>query len=254
MLKMNAFFKLRARQNCHTPSFKGFMAQLVLLVEDSKEIHRMVEQAVAGALIDLVWAQSVGEAADILSTQTPDLVLLDIELPDGNGVEFCSRIQLDHPEIPVFFLTGHDELSEKIMGFSAGADDYITKPFNPLELRARIEAKLKKIEIIKRSSDYYRWREIEIDKAKQEVSILQSGEFSPIELNALEFKILMYFATRPGVVVERDSMLNDIWGEDVHVYSRSVDTHVSKLRKKLGDQSSLIESVHGAGYKFCPTT
>ncbi len=230
------------------------MAQFVLLVEDSKEIYRMVEQSIGGSLIELVWAQTVSAATEILASKTPDLILLDIELPDGNGVEFCSRIQLDHPEVPVFFLTSHAELSEKIMGFSAGADDYITKPFNSLELKARIEAKLKKIEIIKRSSDYFRWREIEIDKARQEVSILQGSEFSPIELTALEFKILMYFATRPGVVVERDSMLNDIWGEDVHVYTRSVDTHVSKLRKKLGDLSHLIESVHGAGYKFCPTT
>lgn len=229
------------------------MAQLILLVEDSKEIYRMVTQAISGRLIELLWAPTVAKANEILKDHRPDLILLDIELPDGNGVELCSQIQFDHPELPVFFLTGHDELSEKIMGFSAGADDYITKPFSPLELGARIEAKLKKVEILKCSSNYYRWREIEINKARQEVSILRDQTFEPVELTALEFKILMYFATRPGIVVERDSILNDIWGEDVHVYSRSVDTHVSKLRKKLGNLSYLIESVHGAGYKFCPT-
>ncbi len=230
------------------------MGQLVLLVEDSKEIYHMVSQSIGCGLIELAWAKTVAETQEILKSQTPDLVLLDIELPDGNGVELCSRLQINHPELPVFFLTGHCELSEKIMGFSAGADDYITKPFNSLELKARIEAKLKKLEILKQSSDVYRWQEIEIDKARQQVSILKENNYESIELTALEFKILMYFANRPGVVIERDSILNDIWGEDVHVYSRSVDTHVSKLRKKLGHLSHLIESVHGAGYKFCPTS
>ncbi|WP_372655938.1 response regulator transcription factor [Halobacteriovorax sp.] len=225
----------------------------ILLVEDSKEIYRMVEQALKGPLLQIDWATTISEAETLVSKNSYEIILLDIELPDGSGLELCSKIQLDSPEQPIFFLTSHDDLSEKVLGFSAGADDYITKPFNPLELKARVEAKLKKLEISKKSADHLRWNEIEINMSSQEVRILEEGKFQDTELTALEFKILTYFANRKGEVIDRDSMLNDIWGEDIHVYSRSVDTHVSKLRKKLGSVSNIIESIHGAGYKFSPT-
>ncbi len=225
----------------------------ILLVEDSKEIFRMVSQALAGPFLDLDWAQTVHEAEIKLSITQYQIVLLDIELPDGNGLDLCSRIQVQSPELPIFFLTSHSDLSEKVLGFSAGADDYITKPFNPLELKARVEAKLKKIQALRKTIDFLKWKEIEINKSSQEVRILEDNKFKSIELTALEFKLLTYFANRKGNVIDRETMLNDIWGEDVHVYSRSVDTHVSKLRKKLGPVSYIIESVHGAGYKFSPS-
>ncbi len=139
------------------------------------------------------------------------------------------------------------------MGFSAGADDYITKPFSPLELRARLEARMRKNKQQTLQSDSFKWKELQISKTRQEVLVLEDGEFQKIELTALEFKILMYFAVRPGEVIIRDQILNDIWGQDIHIYHRSVDTHVSKLRKKLGSSSHIVESIHGSGYKFSPT-
>lgn len=229
------------------------MKNIILLVEDTKEIFRMVEQALAGPLIQLDWSESVASAEEALKSQSYDLILLDIELPDGSGIDLCSKIQAEKPELPIFFLTSHSDLSEKVLGFSAGADDYITKPFNPLELKARVEAKLKKLAALKSQADFLKWKEIEIDKSSQEVTISFDGNSESVELTALEFKLLTYLASRKGDVIERESMLNDIWGKDVHVYSRSVDTHVSKLRKKLGPVSHIIESVHGAGYKFSPT-
>lgn len=225
----------------------------ILLVEDSKEVYRMVNQALSGPLIEIEWAQTVSEAENAIKENRFEIVLLDIELPDGSGLDLCSKIQLDSPEVPIFFLTSHNDLSEKVLGFSAGADDYITKPFNPLELKARVEAKLKKLEVLKRTADFLRWKEIEINKSSQEVKILNKEEFELVEMTALEYKLLTYLANRKGEVINRDTMLNDIWGEDVHVYSRSVDTHISKLRKKLGPVSHIVESVHGAGYKFSPT-
>lgn len=229
------------------------MGHSILLVEDSKEIHRMVNMALVSPLTTIKWVETIEDAEAALENESFDLLLLDIELPDGNGLELCSKVQMNKPELPIFLLTSHDDLSEKVMGFSAGADDYITKPFNPLELKARVDAKLKKVEILKMSSDIMEWKEIKINKISQDVEIASNGKFESIELTALEFKLLTYFANRPNHVIDRDTMLNDIWGEDVHVYSRSVDTHVSKLRKKLGEASSIIESVHGAGYKFSPT-
>lgn len=224
----------------------------VLLVEDSKEIYQMVNQAI-GNIVELSWSETVSDATKVMGQTSFSLVLLDVELPDGNGIDLCSKIQASNPSLPIFFLTAHAELSEKVLGFSAGADDYITKPFAPLELRARLESRLRKLDLTKQNSDRLKWKEIEINKSRQEVLINENGAFHKIDLTALEFKILLYFAAKPGDVILRDQILNDIWGEDIHVYHRSVDTHVSKLRKKLGTVASVIESVHGAGYKFCPT-
>jgi DNA-binding response OmpR family regulator len=223
----------------------------LILVEDSKEIFTLVKQAI-GFMADITWVETIELARLELKNKEFDLVLLDVELPDGNGIEFCSEIQSKSPMLPIFILTSHSDLSDKVLGFSAGADDYIVKPFNPLELKARIEAKFRKTDIVKDLSDHLSWNELQIDKSSQEVRILNNDKFEVVELTALEFKLLMYFATRFNKVISRDDILNDIWGEDVHVYARSVDTHVSKLRKKLGPVSHIIESIHGAGYKFMP--
>lgn len=224
----------------------------VLLIEDSKEIFTMVKQAM-GSLVDLKWANSLEQAEENLTESTFDLFLIDIELPDGNGIDLCSKIRSKNPQTPIFFLTAHADLSEKVLGFTAGGDDYIVKPFAPLELKARVEAALRRCELNKQASDVMNWDEIKINKSRQEVSVLFEGTFRKVDLTALEFKLLTYFANKPGDVIHRDQMLSDIWGEDVHVYPRSVDTHVSKLRKKLGPVSHLIESVHGSGYKFRPS-
>lgn len=230
------------------------MNHSILLVEDNKEIFQIVSQALSGPLLELHWAKTIQEAESFLQKRDYDILLLDIELPDGNGIDLCSKIQSESPTLPVFFLTSHDNLSEKVLGFSAGAEDYITKPFSPLELKARVEAKLKKMELQKKSADCLSWDEIEINKSSQEVKIFNPDGAELVDLTALEFKLLTYFASRDGEVIDRDTLLNEIWGKDVHVYSRSVDTHVSKLRKKLGGVSHIIQSVHGSGYKFSPSS
>ncbi len=224
----------------------------ILLVEDSKEIFQMVMQSVS-QIAEITWVMSIQEAKTILTHSTFNLLILDVDLPDGNGIEFCSSIQTTHSHIPVFFLTAHLNLSDKVMGFSAGADDYITKPFSPLELRARIESRLRKNKLHSGQADFLKWKELHIKKSQQEVLIREKGIYKKIDLTSLEFKILLYLASRHGQVVERDQILNDIWGKDIHVYQRSVDTHVSKLRKKLGEASSVLESIHGSGYKFNPS-
>lgn len=228
------------------------MSQNVLLVEDSKEVYQMVKSAIS-SISELEWKDTVASAKEIISQKSFDLVLLDIELPDGNGLELCNYIQQNNPQLPIFFLTSNSGLSDKVLGFSAGADDYITKPFDILELKARVESKLKKMELLKSNTDIVKYKEIEINKSKQEVKVFDGENFKKVELTALEFKLLTFFSDRPEVVIPRDEILDEIWGKDVHVYSRSVDTHVSKLRKKLEEVSSILESVHGAGYKFNPT-
>ncbi len=229
------------------------MSNNVLLVEDSKEIHTLVSRALEPTS-EVTWAKNLSEGREMVSNNNYDLVLLDMELPDGNGIELCYKLQEIRPLLPVFFLTSHTDLSNKVLGFSAGAEDYITKPFSPLELKARVEAKLKRQAMTLSNSDLLSWKEIEIDKSSQEVFIFsESGGKELIELTSLEFKILIYLSNQPNAVISRDDILDAIWGRDVHVYSRSVDTHVSKLRKKLDYVSTIIESVHGVGYKFKPT-
>lgn len=229
------------------------MQHKILLIEDTKEIYNMVNQSLT-YIANLSWAQTISEAKKMVSSERYDLILLDVQLPDGNGIDFCVELQAGGATLqtPIFFLTASDTLSEKVMGFSAGADDYIVKPFSPIELKARVESKLKKIEIMKQVSDVLQWDEIKINKNKQEVEILFDGDFKKVDLTALEFKLLIYLASSPNDVFSRDEILNEIWGDDIHVYSRSVDTHISKLRKKLGPASYLIKSIHGSGYKFSP--
>lgn len=227
----------------------------ILLVEDSQEIFHVVRSALE-SIGRLVWAPNVATAKKELASKDFDLILLDVELPDGSGFDFCQEITSGPlgKKTPILFLTAHGEMSEKLMGFSAGGDDYITKPFSPLELKARVEARLRTISQLKVDGDSYRWKELELLKSKQQVLLYTNGGSEISDLTSIEFKMMMLFAQRPEEVVLRDEILNEVWGEDVHVYSRSVDTHVSKLRKKLGPHSELIESVHGRGYRFVPTS
>lgn len=224
----------------------------ILLIEDSKEIYQMVSQTVS-SLAELEWAQTLKEANALIKANKFNLLILDLELPDGNGIDLCTKLQETHAHTPIFILTGHDELSDKVLGFSAGADDYITKPFSILELRARLESRLRKTKLQEAHLDFYKWRELDICKSRHEVHIRSDGGQKKLDLTALEFKLLIYFAAHQGTVIGRDQILNDIWGEDIHVYHRSVDTHVSKLRRKLGSIAHIVESVHGSGYKFNPT-
>ncbi|NCN41531.1 response regulator transcription factor [bacterium] len=227
----------------------------ILLVEDSQEIFQVVRSAL-DSLGRIVWAPNLETARKELGSKDFELILLDVGLPDGSGFDFCQEISATQKgkNVPVLFLTAHDEISEKLMGFSAGGDDYITKPFSPLELKARVEARLRTISKLKAAdSDSLRWKELELLKSKQQVFLYYPSGQQVADLTSIEFKLMMLFAQRPEEVVLRDDILNEVWGEDVHVYSRSVDTHVSKLRKKLGDHSDLIQSVHGRGYRFVPT-
>jgi two-component system phosphate regulon response regulator PhoB len=222
-------------------------------VEDSPEIHSLVVHSLRGTA-DVVWSASIGEAREALTRVRPDLILLDVGLPDGSGMDFCAEVQgkKEVQEVPIFFLTANDQLSQKVLGFALGAEDFISKPFMPMELKARVEAKLKKEAQRKKVSDLLTWPGLEIDKGRQLVHIFVNKQAQRVELTSIEFKILLILASKPERVISREEILNDVWGAHVHVYPRSVDTHISKLRSKIGEASQYIQSVHGTGYKFVP--
>lgn len=224
----------------------------ILLVEDSKEIFYMVGQSIS-SIANITWSESVEDAKAQVLKKKFDLIIIDIGLPDGNGLHLCTDLQNRFSRIPIFILTGEHDLSQKVMGFSAGADDYITKPFEILELRARITAKLNKLDQVSEALETLHWKELTINCNRYEVTIFNDKTPLNADLTALEFKILLFFAHRTENVLTRDAILDGIWGEDTYVNHRTVDTHISKLRKKLLTASETIKSIHGKGYKFSPT-
>ena len=224
----------------------------VLLIEDSADAFQLVKRAL-GASVHLEWAKTVRQATEMLDRKCFDLILLDVSLPDGDGFQLCSVMQTHDrwKTIPVLFVTARNSVADRVLGFSVGADDFISKPYDLTELKARVDAKIRKRERMKAAADILVFDDLQINKASQKATV-DGGGGAPrdLGLTPIEFKILLLLASQPGVVMSRDQILNSVWGENIHVYSRSVDTHISKLRKKLGDSCPYIASVHGAGYRF----
>lgn len=223
----------------------------VLLVEDSKDCFSYVNHAL-GNTVELHWASNIASAMHELQKESFDLVLLDIGLPDGDGYHLCSLMQTDVrlQSVPVVFLTSATKTIDKVLAFSVGADDYITKPFDSLELKARVDSKLRRKLRASAESNVIRVGSLEVNLSAQRFHLYEGGEKHEIELTPIEYKLLVRMMKKPDQVFNRDELLNLIWGENVYIYPRSVDTHVSKLRKKLGGKANYIRSVHGRGYKI----
>lgn len=225
--------------------------QKILLIDDSPEIFQIVDRFLSSTA-HLTWAQDLKDAGTFIHRENFDLILLDVMLPDGDGFQFYSTIQSKGTlaTTPVIFLTSKGNITEKVMGFSLGAEDYIVKPFDPLELKARVEAKLRKKNRDQLMSDILKWDGLEINKSMQRVWIKDNGRTEEVSLTSIEMKILLLLSGHPHRVYNRDEILDAVWGRSLYVYPRSVDTHISKLRKKLGPSARFIESVHGSGYRF----
>ncbi len=225
----------------------------ILHVEDNKELFELVDEILSNSNIAVSWAKSLKEASAKLSDEIFDLIILDLELPDGNGAEFCQKLKKERPDQSVFILSGDDSVSTKVMGFSVGAEDYITKPFNVLEFKARIMSRVDRLKKDKGQVSLYEWKELKVDISKHDVYILNENKFELISLSSLQFKILLYFIENKQRVVDRKELVDSVWGDSVFVSSRSVDSQISKLRKKFMSASYILESIRGEGYKFNPT-
>jgi len=223
----------------------------ILLIEDSPEAQKLVTSCL-GQAYDLVTASTCAEATSLIRSGQYDLILLDVMLPDGDGYQLCSLIQNNEStrDIPIIFLTAKDSLPNKVMGFSLGADDYVVKPFDPLELRARVEAKLRRMTRKKEASEIVQKGDIQVNIPFQRAYLLQNGQKKDLGLTPIEFRLLLYFVQRLDQVLTREQLLLAVWGDDIHVSDRSIDTHVSKLRKKLAPRSDYIQSIYGTGYVF----
>ena len=221
----------------------------ILIVEDEADISELLEYNLERQDYD---PQSVatGEEGLVQAREgQPDLVILDLMLPGLSGLEVCRRLKGDPEtrEIPVIMLTAKGEEEDVIAGFEAGADDYVTKPFRPKVLLARVRAVLRRRADRKtRDDDVLELAGVEIHPGRHEVRIGGRG----VELTRTEFRILQFLASRPGWVFTRTQIVRSVHGEDYPVTGRSVDVQVAALRRKLGDAGSLIQTVRGVGYKM----
>lgn len=178
-----------------------------------------------------------------------DLIILDIMLPEMNGFEVCKQLRQAGIMTPVLMLTAKSQEIDKVLGLELGADDYVTKPFSPRELRARVNALLRRANQTQPQIDKYQFGNVEVDFKKYEA--VKGGE--DIYLTALEFSILFFLIKNKDQVVSRDSILDEVWGKDVFVYPRTVDTHIANLRKKIEndpEHPEYIVSIRSVGYKF----
>jgi DNA-binding response OmpR family regulator len=179
----------------------------------------------------------------------PDLVILDLMLPKCDGYEVCKRLKREVPDIPILMLTARSQESEVVLGLQLGADDYVTKPFSVLELMARVEAVLRRREPGRRDPETLTFGDIVIDFRKYTAF----RNRTPLELSPREYEILRYFNKRRGAVVSRTELLNAVWGYDCFSVTRTVDTHIAKLRQKIEEDPHSpkhIITIHGTGYKF----
>jgi len=221
----------------------------ILLVDDEPDLRHMVRQYLEADGFSVAEADNGTAALDFLRTASPDMVLLDVSMPTPDGFEVLQAMRRT-TDIPVIMLTARSEEIDRVLGLTIGADDYVTKPFSPRELVARIRAVLRRrLPTTERSPDSLRFNGLEIDSTSRETTV----DGSPINLSALEFDLLAGLAAAPGRVLTRGQLLEKVWGWDYFGADRVVDVHIANLRKRLGDEASnprFIATVRGVGYKF----
>ena len=228
------------------------MPERILVVDDEPDILEIVEYNLREAGYVVATARDGASALAAVKRQTPDLILLDVMLPDISGMEICKRLRRD-PEtsaIPILMVTAKGQEIDRVVGFEIGADDYVVKPFSPRELILRVGAVLRRASIPP-SAEVPAGERIVISKLVVDVprhQVLVANEVIP--LTALEFKLLLDLVSRRGRVQSRDALLERVWGYAPGIETRTVDTHVKRLREKLGLASDYIETVRGVGYRL----
>ena len=229
------------------------MSQKVLVVDDEQSIVTLLKYNIEQAGYQVIVAYDGVQALEKVNEEKPDLVVLDVMLPEMDGIEVCKTIRSDKNQVPILMLTAKDDEFDRVLGLELGADDYMTKPFSPREVVARVKAILRRVSQIESS---------QLDE--DEDIILGSIRIRPdyfevyrndelLELTPKEFELLLYLIERQGRVITREHMLNSVWNYEFAGDSRIVDVHISHLRDKLEEnpkQPKLIKTVRGLGYKL----
>lgn len=224
----------------------------ILLVEDSPEV-RLLVSAILGSQYQLTISDSVKETKELILKNEFDLIILDIELTDGDGYQVCTWIkgQPETLDIPVVFLTNRSTPTDKVLGFSIGADDYIAKPIEPLEFKARVDTRIKANDRRKNRIESFTVGPFRVEIATSTIYMNTdgSGEKS-LDLTHKEYKLLVYFLQNKNLTLSRQQILDKVWERSINVTDRTVDSHVHAIRKKIGRFSSQIESVPKEGYRY----
>ena len=220
----------------------------ILIVDDEAPIREMIAVALEMAGYECLEAENAQDAHSIIVDNKPDLLLLDWMLPGTSGIELARRLKRDDltEDLPIIMLTAKGEEDNKILGLEVGADDYITKPFSPRELVARLKAVLRRTGIGE-SEAPIEVNGLEIDPVSQRVSCHEE----PLALGPTEYRLLHFFMTHPERAYTRGQLLDQVWGGNVYVEERTVDVHIRRLRKAIGEEhAELIQTVRGTGYRF----
>jgi DNA-binding response OmpR family regulator len=218
----------------------------ILCVEDAADVVAILEVT----LIDyqVAFASSVTQALELLKREQFHLALFDIELPDGSGLEILASLQTQRRNMSVIFLTSKKDFASKVTAFSLGADDFIVKPFDPKELRLRVDAKLRKLTAAAEENSVLRIGTLTCNL--QEQRIFKNSGRDAIDLTSFEFRIFHLLAKTPNKIFSREEILDRVWGNGVSVTDRAVDVHISNVRKKLAGTDVSIEAVIGSGYRI----
>jgi two-component system, OmpR family, alkaline phosphatase synthesis response regulator PhoP len=228
--------------------------QLVLVVEDEEDIRELVSYNLLKEGYQVAGVASGEDALKAVESKTPDLILLDIMLPGIDGLTICRKLKADprFAAIPIIMLTAKGEEPDIVAGLNMGADDYVTKPFSPKVLLARIQAVLRRAEAEREAttdeqeSDFIEIRDLKIHPGRHEVFVQKT----PVDLTATEFRLLQFLSQRPGWVFTRQQILDGVHGDNYAITDRAVDVQIVGLRRKLGEVGAYIETVRGVGYRF----
>ncbi|MCC7363562.1 MAG: response regulator transcription factor [Dehalococcoidia bacterium] len=221
------------------------MAQKILLVDDEQNIRDLASLYLQKEGFAVESASNGVEAIERFKDVQPAMVVLDVMMPGMDGFEVCRELRREH-DVPILMLTARNDDIDKIVGLELGADDYMTKPFNPRELVARVKAILRRAEGGRRPQNVITVANLSVDKARREARV---GE-ELLTLRTKEFDLLIAFVENPGIALTRDQLLEGVWGYDYAGETRTVDVHVQHLRAKLQDAHVAIETLRGVGYKL----
>lgn len=224
--------------------------QRIIAIEDEPDILEIIRYNLEKESYDFIGETDGEEGLNLVRRELPDLVLLDVMLPGIDGLEICRRLKYEAAtrEIPVIMVTAKSEESDIVLGLEVGADDYLSKPFGPRELVARVRAVLRRGKVPLDDDDQNRvvFDRLSIDPSRHEV--VSDGK--KLDLTATEFRLLYFLASNPGRVFSRQRLVKEAIGEDVYILDRNIDVHVRAIRKKLGEANDYILTVRGVGYRF----
>ncbi|MCI5995141.1 MAG: response regulator transcription factor [Blautia sp.] len=217
----------------------------VMVVDDESRMRKLVKDFLVKKNFEVLEAENGAKAIDLFFAQKDiALIILDVMMPEMDGWEVCREIRA-YSKVPIIMLTARSDEQDELLGFNLGVDEYISKPFSPKILVARVEAILRRTNALS-ADDLLKAGSIEIDKAAHQVTV----DGKAIDLSFKEFELLAYFMENQGLALSREKILNNVWNYDYFGDARTIDTHVKKLRNKLGKRGNYIKTIWGMGYKF----